>query len=112
VLQEGDGDGGAFAYGGFSGRFDLGTDEQSAELLIDLDAARLGQFRDSLLLTDLFSSNGFLTDLGLASMRLDLQFTVIDPGTSVIPLPAAGWLMLGGLLALGAAGRRRGLFRA
>jgi hypothetical protein len=34
----------------------------------------------------------------------DMQITA---GTAVIPLPAAGWLLLGGLALLGCQGRRR-----
>jgi hypothetical protein len=98
---------GAFVYGGFSGRFDLDTDQSSLELLLDVDTTRAGQFTDTLLLRDLFSVYAGLTDFALPQISLDLRLTVSDPATSVIPLPGAAWLLLGGLAALGATARRR-----
>lgn len=56
-----------------------------------------------------FSENGvdfsdtFITTEGLDNSR-DLYF---DYSVNVVPLPAAGWLMIAGLGALGAVGRRR-----
>jgi hypothetical protein len=96
----------AFTYGGFSGHFDLDTDQDSLELLLDLSTARTGVFTDTLLLTELFSVYAGLADLALPQGRLDLRLSVIDP-TTVIPLPGAAWLLLGGLIALGATARRR-----
>lgn len=48
-------------------------------------------------------SNSFITQEGLNSSS-DLWF---DYTVSVVPLPAAGWLLIAGLGALGAVGRRR-----
>jgi hypothetical protein len=57
--------------------------------------------------------NYFLTGAASGVLRLNAGLTgtsvtdVPRPPTAVIPLPAAGWLLLGGLGTLGALRRRR-----
>ncbi|MBC7780177.1 MAG: VPLPA-CTERM sorting domain-containing protein, partial [Proteobacteria bacterium] len=75
-----------------------------------LDTAPLGFFTQSVLLSG-FSFNGVGLDLP-ANATLVLTGLIVDgTGTTVIPLPAAGWLLLTGLGVFGMLGRRRATAR-
>ncbi len=101
----------ALSFGGFnafgaSGTA-LGTDQTGPELLVNLfNTASFGLFTQSITLTGFSFNADDLMGIG-TNATLFVRANVIDPGTSVIPLPPAGFLLLGGLAMMGWMGRRR-----
>lgn len=65
-----------------------------------------GNFTQTITLTGFSFNADDLLGIG-TNATLFVRANVIDPGTSVIPLPPAGFLLLGGLAVMGWMGRRR-----
>ncbi|MCE2948813.1 MAG: VPLPA-CTERM sorting domain-containing protein, partial [Betaproteobacteria bacterium] len=66
----------------------------------------IGLFTQTITLTGFSFNADDLLGIG-TNATLFVRANVIDPGTSVIPLPPAGFLLLGGLAVMGWMGRRR-----
>lgn len=82
------------------GRFDEG---QSCNARVDyLNSARY-------LAATLLDGNGDVVQTPMISSTSGFDYLVGLPPHAVVPLPAAGWALLGGLAGLGAVGRRRNL---
>ena len=97
----------ALSFGGFNAFAQLGTNQTGPELLVNLfNTASLGLFTQTITLTGLSFNADDLIGIG-TNATLFVRANVIDPGTSVIPLPPAGFLLLGGLAMMGWMGRRR-----
>jgi hypothetical protein len=97
----------ALSFGGFNAFAQLGTDQSGPELLVNLfNTASTGLFTQTITLTGFSFNADDLLGIG-TNATLFVRANVIDPGTSVIPLPPAGFLLLGGLAMVGWMGRRR-----
>jgi hypothetical protein len=97
----------ALSFGGFNAFAQLGTNQTGPELLVNLfDTASTGLFTQTITLTGFSFNADDLLGIG-TNATLFVRANVIDPGTSVIPLPPAGFLLLGGLAMMGWMGRRR-----
>jgi hypothetical protein len=96
------------AFGPSTGNPGLAAGEQTADLIVDLlNSAPLGFFSQTIQLSGVSYFTG-LSDLVGVNASLVLSGTIVTPGgTTVIPLPPAAFLMLGGLAVFGWMGRRR-----
>jgi hypothetical protein len=94
----------AFGAGGTA----LGTNQTGPELLVNLfNTASLGQFTQTVLLSGFSFNADDLAGIGTNATLL-VRANIFDPGNpAVVPLPPAGWLLLGGLAMMGWMGRRR-----